>query len=301
MKHRQSLFKIVLMGVLISLLIFPSVGVTFPQHCTPPPSDLVTWWPGDGNANDISGNEQNGTLKGGATFAQGMVDQAFQFDGIEGRVEVPDSTLLRFGTGDVTVDAWFKCDLGSSFRAIVGKEQQSFPYPSIFLRVSDVGRLEFAVTDCGTGACGYSQPGLGGSRQPVESPFRVDDGEFHHVAGVRHSAGYELYVDGQLVATRLEPARNGDNTESLFIGVQAPSSTGSVQFPFQGIIDEVEIIDRALSASEVQALFTAGSAGKCKEATICHKPGTKAQKFLVIPVEALQGHLGHGDTLGQCN
>jgi hypothetical protein len=33
---------------------------------------------------------------------------------------------------------------------------------------------------------------------------------------------------------------------------------------------------------------------------ICHKPGTPAQKTLVIPFKALKGHLGHGDTKGPC-
>ncbi len=34
--------------------------------------------------------------------------------------------------------------------------------------------------------------------------------------------------------------------------------------------------------------------------TICHKPGTSAQKTKVIPIEALAGHLGHGDRVGPC-
>lgn len=34
--------------------------------------------------------------------------------------------------------------------------------------------------------------------------------------------------------------------------------------------------------------------------TICHKPGTPAQKTMVIPIQALAGHLGHGDTIGPC-
>jgi hypothetical protein len=42
----------------------------------------VSWWPGDGNANDIvDGND--GTLQGGVTFATGKVEQAFSFDGGE--------------------------------------------------------------------------------------------------------------------------------------------------------------------------------------------------------------------------
>ena len=34
---------------------------------------------------------------------------------------------------------------------------------------------------------------------------------------------------------------------------------------------------------------------------ICHKPGTRAEKTLMIPESALGGHLGHGDTVGACN
>jgi hypothetical protein len=34
--------------------------------------------------------------------------------------------------------------------------------------------------------------------------------------------------------------------------------------------------------------------------TICHKPGTPAEKTLVIPIQALEGHLGHGDAIGPC-
>lgn len=36
------------------------------------------------------------------------------------------------------------------------------------------------------------------------------------------------------------------------------------------------------------------------EVEICHKPGTPAQQTLLVPPEALEGHLGHGDTLGPC-
>jgi hypothetical protein len=42
------------------------------------------------------------------------------------------------------------------------------------------------------------------------------------------------------------------------------------------------------------------SAGKCKEVAVCHKPGTLAQKTLAIPLQALAGHLGHGDTTAPC-
>jgi hypothetical protein len=59
---------------------------TEPQSCTPPPTGMVAWWLGDGNANDIQdGND--GTLQNGATFGTGEVGQAFSFDGTDNFVE----------------------------------------------------------------------------------------------------------------------------------------------------------------------------------------------------------------------
>jgi hypothetical protein len=39
---------------------------------------------------------------------------------------------------------------------------------------------------------------------------------------------------------------------------------------------------------------------KIEKVKICHKPGTPAEKTLLVPVPALRGHIGHGDTLGSC-
>ena len=41
--------------------------------------------------------------------------------------------------------------------------------------------------------------------------------------------------------------------------------------------------------------------GAATKATICHKPGTPAQKTMCVPLPALQGHLGHGDHCGPCH
>src|SRR5437868_13593808 len=56
--------------------------------CVQPPSNLVAWWPGDGNAKDIVGGN-DGTLSGVVTFTLGRVGQAFAFDGTSGEVLVP--------------------------------------------------------------------------------------------------------------------------------------------------------------------------------------------------------------------
>ena len=223
------------------------------------PSGMVSWWSGDDQPNDIvDGN--HGTLQGGATYTGGMVGQAFSLDGVDAYVEVAHNPRLDPGTGNLTIDGWIKAPPGVSFRVFIGKIRSSFPFGGINFRLSDQGKLQFMVTDCGSASCGF-----GSSRLPVEAPFRIDDNVFHHVAGVRISTGYELYVDGQLVATRTEPARGGDTTTPLFIGIGGifPEPTG-ISKPFEGLVDELEFFDRALTAAEIRAIYEAGSAGKIK-------------------------------------
>src|SRR5438477_8760574 len=49
--------------------------------CTPPPVGMVSWFPGDGNAQDILSNTLDLSVNGGVTFPAGKVAQAFDFDG----------------------------------------------------------------------------------------------------------------------------------------------------------------------------------------------------------------------------
>jgi len=74
--------------------------------CSPPPSGMVAWWPGDGNATDIIGNN-SGVVLGGAGFATGVAGQAFSFDGsTTGVMTAPDAPALDITTGTITISAW---------------------------------------------------------------------------------------------------------------------------------------------------------------------------------------------------
>jgi hypothetical protein len=78
--------------------------VTLPPTCVPPPSGLVSWWPGEGTASDAV-DGASGTLSGGATFAAGRVGQCFAFDGVGGGVNVPDVPALAL-TNSLTIECW---------------------------------------------------------------------------------------------------------------------------------------------------------------------------------------------------
>lgn len=87
--------------------VFFQAAQTFGQTCTPPPSGLVAWLPGDGNAQDITGNGNNGILEGNVTFPAGKVAQAFGLDGTTTDVKIPASQTLNVGLSNgLTIDAW---------------------------------------------------------------------------------------------------------------------------------------------------------------------------------------------------
>ncbi|MBW2719981.1 MAG: hypothetical protein JRD94_15965 [Deltaproteobacteria bacterium] len=99
---------------LIGIFLLATVmfaGHAAAQDCVEPPGGLVSWWPGDGNADDIvSGFD--GTLVNGATFAPGFVGDAFRFDGVAGgrndRVDLPNQAID--GLSDLTIDLWLNTE-----------------------------------------------------------------------------------------------------------------------------------------------------------------------------------------------
>jgi hypothetical protein len=172
-----------------ALITFVPIN-TRADTCTPPPPNMVSWWPGDGNANDIQGSN-NGTLLNGATFAPGMVGQAFSFDGVDDEISIAHTPALNFGPSDsFTVDAWLKPStsvLGTQ-RVALSLTYVCSPESILLILLTD-GRIDFAIRDSDNTAI------------DVTSPGSIVDGQWHHVVGVRDvgSDTVSLYLDGTLV------------------------------------------------------------------------------------------------------
>jgi hypothetical protein len=246
--------KMVFLSVLtVSWICSFSFSDSIHAQCIPPPSGLVSWWPGDNSAIDIAGNN-NGTLMNGATFAPGMVGQAFSFDGVDDYVNVGNLSLpITF-----TIDAWIKPVVTVDLQWILAKDNPSANQRSFFFYLDNAGVLGLFVRN-GNGQDTFYE--TGSSAAVV--------GEWTHVAAVydgNATAGQKIkfYVNGQSMAA------------TYFSGVGGTPETNSVDtligkhpvYPsFNGLIDEVEIFNRALSQAEIQAIYNAGSAGKCRSCT----------------------------------
>lgn len=258
--------------VLLGLVTFLSLGkegvslagAVVAESCVSQPSELVSWWPGDGNADDIK-DGNHATLMNGATFATGKVDQAFSLDGRDDFIEVPDSASLS-GLQTFTIDMWVNLKNSSKSQSIIAKdngglsverEWELYTHPDLpsILRFDifskdQTGQLVFA----GTYSSGKS----------------LQSNQFQHIAVTYDRGNMKMFFDGvedlpldnRIFAPFSQdfPPVIPDSSAPLRIGFR-PIFPGN---HLDGLIDEVDIYNRALSAAEIQAIFNAGSAGKCK-------------------------------------
>ena len=223
--------------------------------CVPPPANLVSWWPGESNPKDIQdGND--GTLQGGAGFANGKVGQAFNLDGVDDFVQIPHSNTLN-PSGPFSVDVWIRANsTQSSAQSLIVDKSHGF---------ADGTGWAMQTNANGTVAFFYGT-GLGGSDfHGVDTLTSVLDNQWHHLAGVFTGTEFRIYMDGVLQNTLAFNAPISNNTRAVNIGASWGGGTPT-RF-FRGLIDEVEYFNRALSPDEVLGIFKAGSAGKCKFAT----------------------------------
>ena len=218
----------------------------------PPPANLVGWWTGDGNnpttAPDIAGTN-GGTLSGGVVYAPGQVGNAFSFNGDSGSyVNIPDAAGLRSTTG--TWDFWMKSTQPSDYVGLVGKSDSFGSLNGITMQLHQGhARVEVKGGD-------FPQTLL---LEPTNVP--INDGQWHHMALTFQSGGtVVLYIDGQARAMGTAPTFSFGANDPLRFGVM----TDGFWHAYNGLLDEVQVFNRALSASEIQSIFSAGAAGQLK-------------------------------------
>ncbi len=241
-----------------------AVGFTFAGRatavCVPAPPGLTAWWTGDGITNDVY-NGFDASLVNGASYAPGLVGQAFVFDGIDDFVSAPHSPALNFGIDDFTVVFWVNADVISTSHVVLTKatyDEALQPAPlrgwAVYLR--PFGELvDIQLSD----AVAVQYAG-----SPVNS---IDANAWFHVA-IRRQAGnyFSTFVNGVLLAAgETELITDVDNQGPVVIGAFL-----SNQGYFKGRVDEVQIFaGRALSDAEIIAIHAAGSDGICAIVPAC--------------------------------
>jgi uncharacterized repeat protein (TIGR02543 family) len=224
--------------------------------CTAPPSGMIAWWQAENDPNDIAGGH-NGTLVNGTTYDTGKVGQAFSFDGTNkqyvdvGQVNLPST---------FTIDAWVNPTSLPGMVITKDNGDNIAGGRSYFLNIEDNGKLFASVFNAnGTDLTQYE------TNNSV-----VSTGSWQHIVVTYNGSGdpnqkMKFYVNGVNAAAANWGGWDAGGTPLIVptnarIGFLGDEMTA----PFSGRIDEVELFNRVLDASEVAAIYNAGTAGKCK-------------------------------------
>jgi subtilisin-like proprotein convertase family protein len=221
---------------------------------------IATWWRGEGNAVDaVSG--ANGTFNSPAAVAPGLIGQGFTFPGTSrGGINVPDVPALQL-TRSLSIEGWvFVTNPPSGPGEIIFRGDVRGGLDPYFLDVEPrggfpTGCLQFGIEDAFGGntfiACGT----------PI--------GNWAHLAATLEdsSGSMRIYTNGVLAVqttTGVRPLGPLDPNSQPGVGIGNHSSqpTAPWDYPFRGRVDELSVYQRAISASEVKAIYNLRTAGK---------------------------------------
>jgi hypothetical protein len=229
---------------LLLAVVILSVYFTFSQN-------LVAYYPFNGNANDESGNANNGTVSGATLTPNrfGNVDSAYSFNGTNNYIQClsPGPT----GSSPRTISFWAKTNLLPSVHSNVvlsyGGDAGSFNYGD---------RIEISLNS-------YNRYGLvlslGGSVLIREFDNSDNNWHFYTIAfeggSGKHIADFKMYADGNLLTntTYLTGNTFEVNTSSNY-PILIGNLTSSYRY-FNGSIDDIKVYDKALTETEIQSEF----------------------------------------------
>lgn len=207
---------------------------------------LVAYYPFDINANDGSGNGNNGTAYGGAALTSGKIGNAYSFDGIDDYIMIADSPSLDLTT-NFTLAAWINpssFDMGpGGGGGIISKVGDNNPWAS-----NEVG-YQFAITSQGAD-CLFNAEGEGWPSNNLSASFSYTLNGWSHVACTYDNNNLSIYFNGSLIDTLAVGSKSVVNSPS---NLRISSDDNNNVF-FNGLIDDVRIYNRALSGTEIQQL-----------------------------------------------
>ena len=202
---------------------------------------------------DSSASHVNGAIRQAVRVQAGKIGGALRFDGVDDWVTVTDTTASPFDLASgMTIEAWVNPSTMSGWETVLMKERG----------VVGEGLLSYALyahdgapLSAGTARpAGYvrTNPVLSTTDSAVRGTGPLALNTWTHVATTYDGANQRFYVNGVLVGTTARTGTIAVSNGAIRIGGNA-SSTGEF---FNGMIDEVRIYNRALTAAEITTDMT---------------------------------------------
>ncbi|MFY0690209.1 MAG: cadherin domain-containing protein [Cyclobacteriaceae bacterium] len=202
---------------------------------------LVAYYPLDGNANDSTGNGNDGTVYNAvdSTDRFGMADNAYYFDGVDDYIDM--GNVNDMSTGDFSIVAWINRDEGGITNARIVSKGAGNDATAGYSLFGSESNISFIV-------------GNGTTRQSINTTF--SHSEWTQLVGVRSGGTISIYRNGEFVLQGTGVSESLSTSASFFIGDNDGQST-----PFPGLIDDVRVYNQALSADDIATLYTENNWG----------------------------------------
>ena len=226
-----------------------------------PTNDLAAWWKGENNAQDNSISEHHGAVQNIA-YEPGVVGKAFKFDGAASLIDLGSKagTFFADPTGhSLSVSFWIKT--GALTNAQGG---------ALYILDSGAGtdgrRGFYCNTFQGDLNCAIRQENAL-YQASIKKSIPLNSWKLITITFDDNAKELKLYLDGAFSKSGTETQISTETyaSDGAIIG-----ATNTKQLLFKGLLDEISVWDRALTAAEVNSLFGAGTTGMCaKPTSVC--------------------------------
>src|SRR3989338_3424805 len=248
-----------LKGLSFFILIFAFYILALPKQASAAVSNLglVGYWSmneGTGTvAGDASGNNNRGILTNGPTWVDGKRGKALNFDGSNDFVNVANESNFDFErTQSFTLAAWVKRSSIGTYDIIIQKNiNDGSTYRGWAFQITSGNKLHVEILN----------NNAGGNLVSVDGGTSLSANVWYHALatydGSSTASGIKMYLNGVLETnTVITNALSATILNNEAVRIANWSGDTSL---FGGLIDEVRVYKRALSAAEIQSLYKSGA------------------------------------------
>jgi hypothetical protein len=226
----------------------------------PDPDDTIAYYKLDEisgtNAVDSTPNNLNGTANNARVFTSaisGIINTGADFTQGSDSIVIPHTGQFAFTDSSVfSVNVWFKTPTSGAQSQIIGME-----------RLSTTGVLAWDITQL-DGKIRYNVARAGvGNIKTIESGSTYNNNSWHMATIIYDNKAMELFINGVSQGTDTYASTGTGSTQDLALGARKIGS--SLDFFFDGEIDEILIYDGILTPANISYLYASGNPGSAQQ------------------------------------